>query len=74
MTTWQRVVYSTGPEEGRRFTVIERARESWAIRRGGETMSYTEAELRAMLLAVGEPPERIDELIASARHRAARDA
>jgi hypothetical protein len=73
MTTWQRVVYCTRSVAGERFTVIERAHESDAVRRQVEAVPFTEAALKAMLSSVGEPVERIDDLIANARRRAAGD-
>jgi hypothetical protein len=66
MTTWTRVVYCETSPGGDVFTLLERARDSRAIRRSA-VMRLTEEDARRALAGMGETAQVIDELIAHAR-------
>ena len=66
MTIWKRVVFCDWTPTGERFTVIERALGSSAVRRPA-AMRYSEDELRRVLGDLGETAEGIEVLLAQAR-------
>jgi hypothetical protein len=68
MTTWTRVVYCEASPGGDVFTLLERARDSQAIRRSA-AMRLTEEDARRALAGMGETGEVIDAMIAQARSR-----
>jgi hypothetical protein len=68
-TEWTWLLYCDRTPRGEAFTLMQRARHSQAIRRTGTPITYSEADLRALLASLGESAEDIDSLVAEARRR-----
>jgi hypothetical protein len=68
-TEWIWVLYCQRTLNGEAFSVMQRARHSQAIRRTGTPVTYSEADVRALLASLGEPADDIDALVTDARRR-----
>jgi hypothetical protein len=70
MTTWERTLHCERTRSGETFTILERARETAAIRRTADVITFSEADLRVLLDSLGESADRITEMVELARQRA----
>jgi hypothetical protein len=68
-TQWMWLLHCERTLKGEAFVLMQRARSSHAIRRSGSPLTYSEADVRALLASLGESAEDIDALVAGARRR-----
>jgi len=68
-TEWIWLLYCDRTLSGEAFILMQRARHRQAIRRTGTPITYSEADVRALLASLGESAEDIDSLVTEARRR-----
>jgi hypothetical protein len=66
---WVWLLHCRRTLQGDVFVLMQRARSSQAIRRSGSPLTYSEADVRALLASLGESADDIDALVADARRR-----
>lgn len=66
---WTWLLYCQRTRTGDAFVLMQRARNSHAIRRTGAPVTYAEPEVRALLASLGESAADIESLVADARRR-----
>jgi hypothetical protein len=66
---WDWLLYCQRTLHGDAFVLMQRARNSHAIRRTGSPATYAEADVRALLASLGQSADDIDTLVTEARRR-----